>query len=200
MEKKLLENHKKYLERINLYRSFGYNLEKERKFILEKAEPLYGNILEVGTGKGYFTVQLAKEGRNFLSIDILDEEQKFAKLNIKYFGFEKLVDFRIENAENLSFNNSSFNIIFSVNTVHHLADVVKVADELMRVAAPKGKIVLSDFTREGLEVVAKIHASEGKEHRVGQTVLSEVADYLETKGFSVQKHRSKFQDVIVAYH
>ena len=60
MEGRVLENHKRYLERINLYRSFGYDVEKERRFVLEKSVPLYGNILEVGTGKGYFTVELAK--------------------------------------------------------------------------------------------------------------------------------------------
>ena len=62
MEEKLLENHKIYLERINFYKKFGYDVGEERKFILEKAYPLYGDILEVGTGKGYFTVELAKEG------------------------------------------------------------------------------------------------------------------------------------------
>ena len=47
MENEILENHKKYLERKALFKSFGYDLEKERDFILDQAKPVYGKILEV---------------------------------------------------------------------------------------------------------------------------------------------------------
>jgi len=133
MEKTIIGNHKRYLERITFYKSFGYDIEKERIFILEKARPLYGNILEVGTGKGYFTLELAKEGYIFTSVDISAEEQEIAKLNVRYFGLEKVVDFKIENAENLSFKDASFDIIFSINTIHHLINPYKVIDELTRI-------------------------------------------------------------------
>lgn len=199
MEEKLLENHKRYLKRINFYKNFGYDVEKERKFILEKACPLYGDILEVGTGKGYFTVELAKEGYGFTSIDISDEEQEFARLNTKYFGFEKLVDFKIENAEKLSFDDTSFDIIFSINTIHHLINPIKVMDELIRIVTLEGKIILSDFTKEGLEIIDKIHASEGRKHEAGRMILSDISEYLESKRFSIQKHTSRFQDVLIAY-
>ncbi len=103
-----------------------------------------GNILEVWTGKGYFTVELAKEGYKFVSIDLSGEEQEFARLNIKYFGFEKHVDFRIENAEYLSFGDSSFDTIFSINTIHHLANPVKVKIKGARVL----DIQIAGITRE----------------------------------------------------
>ena len=199
MEKKLLENHKRYLERINFYKNFGYDVEEERRFILDKACPLYGDILEVGTGKGYFTIELAKQGYSFTSIDISDEEQEFARLNIKYFGFEKLVDFKIENAEDLSFGDSSFDIIFSINTIHHLVNPIKVIDQLTRIITPEGKIILSDFTKEGLEIIDKIHASEGRKHEAGGMTLLDISNYLESKRFSIQKHTSRFQDVLMAY-
>ncbi|MDO9465278.1 MAG: class I SAM-dependent methyltransferase [bacterium] len=199
MEAKLLENHKRYLERINFYKDFGYDVEEERKFIIEKACPLYGGILEVGTGKGYFAIELAKERYNFTSIDISDEEQGFARLNIKYFGFEKYVDFRIENAEGLSFKDCSFDIIFSINTIHHLIHPIKAIDELIRIVSFEGKIVLSDFNEAGLEVVDKIHASEGRKHEAGQTNLSEIAIYLKSKGFNVQKDKTTFHNIVIAY-
>lgn len=199
MEEKLLENHKKYLERINFYKKFGYDVGEERKFILRYAHPLYGDILEVGTGKGYFTVELAKEGYEFTSIDISSEEQEFARLNIKYFGFEKLVDFRIENAERLSFDDSSFDVIFSINTIHHLTNPIKVIDELIRIVTFEGKIIISDFTKEGLEIIDKIHASERRIHEAGKTNLSDIERYLVNKGFRTQKHKSKFQKVLISY-
>ncbi len=200
MEKETIENHKRYLERINFYKRFGYDFEKERKFILEKTRPLVGSILEVGTGKGYFTLELAKEGYSFTSVDISDEEQKLARLNIKYFGLDKKVDFRIENAEHLSFEDRSFDIIFSINTIHHLANPLKVIDELTRIVTSEGKIILSDFSPEGLKVIDKIHASEGRKHEAGKINLKDIEGYLSHKNFRLEKHRSEFQEILIASH
>ena len=199
MENKLLENHKRYTERVNFYKGFGYDIEKERKFILDKAHPLFGDILEVGTGNGYFSVELAKAGYKFTSIDVSGEEQEFARLNIEYFGLGKFADFRIENAECLSFGDSSFDIIFSINTIHHLADPVKVIDELIRIASFEGKIILSDFTGEGMEIMDKIHAAEGRRHESGRIALPQIGAYLEGKGLNVQKYSSRFQELLIAH-
>lgn len=200
MEEELLANHKRYLERKALYSSLGYDVDKERAFILEKAQPLYGDILEAGTGKGHFALELAKAGYRFTTVDISATEQAFAKLNLRYFGFEKQVDFRIENGETLSFKDKSFDVVFSVNTLHHLTNPYKVIDEFLRVLSFEGKLVLSDFTRDGLALMDKIHASEGNKHEVGKTTLSDIEEYLVGKGFKVNKASSKFQDVLIACH
>lgn len=198
MEEELLANHKRYLERKAFYSSLGYDIDKERAFILEKAQPLYGDILEAGTGKGHFALELAKAGYSFTTFDISEAEQAFAKLNLRYFGFGKQVDFRIENGETLSFKDKSFDVVFSVNTLHHLTNPYKVIDELLRVLSFEGKLVLSDFTKEGLALMDKIHAIEGNKHEVGKTTLSDIEEYLVIKGFRVDKASSTFQDVLIA--
>lgn len=200
MEDELLVNHKRYLERKVLYSSLGYDVDKERVFILEKAQPLYDDILEAGTGKGHFALELAKAGYSFTTFDISETEQAFAKLNLRYFGLDKQVDFRIENGESLSFQDKSFDVIFSVNTLHHLTNPYKVIDEFLRVLSFEGKLVLSDFTQEGFTLMDKIHASEGNKHEVRKTTLSDVERYLTEKGFRVTKASSIFQDVLIAYH
>lgn len=199
MEKEAIENHQKYLERKALYKSFGCDIDKERAFIIEKAQPIYGDILEAGTGKGHFALALAKEGYRFTTFDISEQEQKFARLNLKYFGIDHLVDFCIENGESLSFKDKSFDIIFSINTFHHLLNPYKVLDELIRLLSFEGKLVLSDFTKEGMALMDKIHASEGREHEVSKTTLSDIESYLVNKGFRTQKHKSKFQEVLISY-
>ena len=120
MNKEILESHKKYLERKALYKSLGYDVDKERDFILQQAKPVYGKILEAGTGKGHFALALAKAGYRFVTFDISADEQRFAKLNIAHFGFQAQVDFRIENGERTSFVDGSFDTLFSVNLLHHL--------------------------------------------------------------------------------
>jgi ubiquinone/menaquinone biosynthesis C-methylase UbiE len=200
VDKEVLENHKRYLERKALYKNFGYDVDKERAFIIEKAQPIFGDILEVGTGKGHFALALAKEGYKFISVDISEEEQRIAKLNLRYFGLEKSVDFRIENAESLSFKDKSFDVIFAVNALHHFANPYKVIDELVRVVKFEGKIILSDFTKEGLRFMDKIHASEGRKHEVSKITLADIKWYLKDKGFMITKASSKFQEVLIAYH
>jgi len=200
LDKETRENHKIYLERIQLYKSFGYDIEGERNFIIGKAEPLYGEILEIGTGKGHLAIALAKKGYRFTTIDVSSQEQEVARLNTKYLGLEKQVNFRIENAQKLSFGNETFDIIFSVNMVHHLTNPFKVIDELMRVVSFEGKIVLSDFTKEGLELIDKVHVTEGRKHDFTQAKLSDIGEYLITKGFKTDNARDEFQQILTVYN
>lgn len=200
MEEELLTNHKRYLERKALYSSLGYDIDKERAFILKKAQPLYGDILEAGTGKGHFALALAKEGYRFTTFDISETEQAFARMNLRYFGLDKQVDFRIENGESLSFPDKSFDIIFSVNTLHHLTNPYGVINELLRILSFEGKLILGDFSREGLALMDKIHAGEGGKHEVSAVTLTDIERYLIEKGFKISKATSKFQEVLIAYH
>lgn len=198
-EREILENHKRYLERQSLYRFFGLDGEKERNFLIDNAGPVRGKILEVGTGKGYFTLRLAQAGYRFTSIDISAEEQKIAELNLKYYRFEHLVDLRIENAEHLSFPDKSFDIIFSVNTVHHFKNSFKVMEELIRVLKKGGKIILSDFSSEGLRIVDRVHMSEGRKHETAQFNLWDVEMYMKLMGFKTEKYETEFQEIVKCF-
>ena len=198
MNNEILENHKKYLERKALYKSFGYDVDKERDFILEQAKPVHGRILEAGTGKGHFSLALAKDGYSFVTFDISAEEQRFAKLNIAHFGFEKQVDFRIENGEHTSFVDGSFDTVFSVNVLHHLRNPYQVIDELIRLISTQGKLILADFTEEGFKVMDKIHGLEGNTHEVGQVSLPDAEPYLIKKGFLAKKAKSVYQCILIA--
>lgn len=194
----MIENYKRYLDRIERYKSFGYDIEWERRFIIEKSLPLVGNILEIGTGKGYLTLALAKEGFNFVSVDIDSTDQEIAKLNLEYLGLDNKVDLQIGNGESLNFLDGSFEVIFSVNMLHHLTTPFKVMDEFIWVLSPRGKIVLSDFSQEGFEMINRIHMSEGRIHKVTKIGLPDMEEYLKGKGFNLEKYRSDFQEVLVA--
>lgn len=198
MNGQVIENHKRCIERLKLFRSFGYDTEQEMQFILEKAQPLYGDILEIGTGKGHFAAGLALEGHTFTTIDISEENQAFARLNLQYLGLEKQAIFKTENAERLSFKNNSFDVIFSINTLHHLDNPFRVLDEFVRVLSFEGKIILSDFNKAGFELVGQIHASEDRIHELGVVTLQETAQYLSDRYFVVQIFKRKYQETLIA--
>ena len=200
VENAILENHKKYCERIELYKSFGYDVEEERSFIIEKAQPLYGDIVEIGTGKGYFTIALAKQGYTFVSVDISEDEQKFARQNLVYLGLDKQIDFEVEDAGHVSFDNKSFDIIFAINILHHLLSPFKVINELIRIVSFEGKIILSDFSEEGFEMVDKIHAREGRIHYRNVIDLNDIKGYFLRKDFKIEQYNSRFQNILIASH
>lgn len=50
--KTLAENHARLLERNKAFRLEGHDPDKDIAFVLSKALPLDGRVLEIGTGKG----------------------------------------------------------------------------------------------------------------------------------------------------
>jgi len=198
LNKEILENQQRYRQRIELYKRFGYDTEKERNFIVNKAEPIYGEILDVGTGKGHLAIALAARGYRLISVDVSEPEQKIARLNAEYLGLSAKIDFRLENAQALSFEDVRFNVVFSVNVLHHLTKPLKVINELIRVTSFGGKIVLSDFTKPGFELIGRVHASEGRKHGFTKANLADMGSYLGKKGFVVETDHDEFQDVLIA--
>ncbi len=195
---KFLEIQQHLLARERIYEGFGYDIRKDREWILEAAEPLSGEILEAGTGKGYFALALARKGYSFTTFDISEEAQEISRLHLSHHGLDSFPRFVIENGEALSFKEGSFDTVLSVNTLHHLEKPFKVIEELMRVLKPLGKLVLCDFSEKGFLMMEKIHADEGHVHERGFISLSEVGGLLEKKGFTVHKKNSVFQEVLIA--
>jgi len=199
MENEVIENHQRYLKRVELYSKFGYDIEKEGSFIIEKAQPLAGNILEVGTGKGYFTLALALAGYHFFSFDISAEEQRYALLNLKYYELQKQVSFVIANVECIPCDDVFFDVIFAVNIIHHLSAVRKSCCELARILSPRGKIILSDFNANGLAILDKIHALEGRKHEVNSGTMTDAKDVFIELGLNLEEFHSPTQDVLIGH-
>lgn len=186
-------------KRRRIYASYGYDIDKERLAIIEAAQPLSGSILEAGTGKGHFAVALARLGYRLVSFDLSEEQLQVARENLVSHGLGDRVELRRENGESLSFPDASFEAVFSVNMVHHLENPFQVLRELTRVLKPGGKLVISDFSPEGLDMMAAVHREEGGEHRVAPVGLDEVESFLKREGFSVSRSRTRFQITLLAF-
>jgi len=200
IENEVIENHQRYADRVDLYNKLGYDIEKERSSIIEKAQPLAGNILEAGTGKGYFTLALARAGYNFFSFDISAEEQRYALLNLMYYGLQNQVTFIAADIEHIPCDDGFFDVVFAVNMIHHLSSVRNACSELIRILSPKGKIVLSDFNADGLAILDKIHALEGRKHEVNSGTMTDAKNVLIELGLHLEEHHSPTQDVLIARH
>jgi len=189
---------KRIFERKALFLKLGYDVDREREVILELAFPLRGKILEAGTGKGHFASALAKCGLSFTSFDISKEERAVARAYLKYQLLDGFADLRVEDGERLSFKNKSFDMIFSVNTLHHFKRPGKVLDELTRVLKPGGRLFLSDFTEKGFKLMDRIHALDGNTHDRGVMSVSQAGVYLRKKKCSVSRSATAFHQTLLA--
>ena len=65
-----------------------------------------------------------------------------------------------------------------------------------------GKIILSDFTDEGFELLEKVHNSEGRSHNafVSKVGLPDIEDYFRRRSFSIEKKNGRFHKIIVVYN
>ena len=195
----VIENHQRYLQRLNLYKEAGYDIEAERRFILARARPIKGDILEIGTGKGHLSLLLARELKRFISIDISEEDQKLAALNLSYYGLGDRVDLRLMNAAELEFEDESFELVISANTLHHLHEPYMVLNEIIRVLREGGRMVISDFNETGLALISRMHKKEGRSHEPGGIDMPKAMAYLLSKSFRVERFSSKLQDLLIAY-
>lgn len=190
---------RRIFERKELFLKYGYDLDRERDEVLEQAAPLRGKILEAGTGKGHFAAALAKRGIAFTSFDISKEESDLAKQYLEFYGLENFADLRVENGEALSFPDKAFDMIFSINTLHHFKDPHKVLNELIRILKKQGRLILSDFTEKGFETMDRIHALEGNTHDRGVMKISEAASYLKNKKFRILRTvATSFHETLLA--
>jgi len=191
--------YEKRLARRASYKKFGCDFEGERWFIIEHALPLDGKILEVGSGWGYFLTGLAERGCHVTGVDVNADDIAFAKWNLARMGLMPMVDLRVASGENLPFAEHSFDAVFCVNVFHHLERPLKVLDEMIRVVAPKGKVIVSDFSEEGFEIAQKVHAGNGEEHvRIGVPFL-DAKRHLVDRGLGVQHERTRCQETLIAY-
>jgi ubiquinone/menaquinone biosynthesis C-methylase UbiE len=190
------ENRRRFLERVSLYRSYGYDQVKCREFIVQKAGPVKAGILEIGTGKGHLTTLLAKKAENVITVDISKEEQHLAGLNAAAESVLDKIRFNVCDAAKLPYADNCFDLVISANAFHHFEHPFAVLQEMIRVC--KNKLVITDFNKEGFEIIRTIHRDEGREHDEQAGDFGIVGVYLREHGFSVKRFEEYCQIVYVA--
>ena len=150
----------------------------------------------MGTGKGHMAIALAKQGFKLTSVDLDGKAQAIAKENLKALKIDKLVTFKIMNAEKLRYVNDFFDSVISVNFMHHAKNPIKCLREMIRVA--RNKLIIADINKRGEQIMAKVHALDGHSHVVSKISLLGVKEYLQKKGLLVKVYRDVCQTIIIA--
>ena len=101
------------------------------------------NLLEVGCGIGIATSYLARRYKlNVIGIDLDPEQVEIAKNNHK--ENEYLEYFQADVSE-LTFENNQFDMILSLDVLHHIPNWKKALNEISRVLKPDGFYIINDL-------------------------------------------------------
>jgi ubiquinone/menaquinone biosynthesis C-methylase UbiE len=107
-------------------------------------------LLEVGCGLGTDLLQFAKGGALVTGVDITPHSIELVKKRFELEGMA--VDARVSDAENLPFENNSFDVVYSFGVLHHTPNTQKAIDEIHRVLRPGGKIIIMLYHKNSLHV------------------------------------------------
>lgn len=150
-------------------------------------------VVDLGSGSGYFSVRLAARGANVLAVDVNDEFIQIIEEKKQEFEIpdEKLQTVKITE-KSLDLEHGSVDIVFMVNTYHHISDRVRYFREANEVLKKDGRMVIVDFYKKSIPV------GPPKNHKISkEVVLSE----LEEAGYtSVQQDTTllEYQYIVTA--
>lgn len=107
-----------------------------------------GRVLDVGTSSGGFIGLMKstlREYHSFVGIDISEKELDKAR---KKFEGEQ-VEFIEMDAENMVFDDHSFDTVSASFSLHHLRNIKQVLAEVKRVLKPGGHLILQEMISDG---------------------------------------------------
>jgi len=104
-------------------------------------------VLDVATGSGNTAISAARRFCDATGIDYVPELIEHARRRAEVEGIN--VNFDVGDAENLPYPNASFDVVLSTLGVMFAPNQEKVAEELLRICRPGGKIGLANWTPDG---------------------------------------------------
>jgi SAM-dependent methyltransferase len=183
-------------QRLAMFRRLGLDADSERRRVISAARPFPRNVLEVGTGNGGLTLLLAQERIALVSVDTDAVAQSRVRMGLRFVNQRAKVDLLVADAQRLPFRDLEFGLVISSNTFHHLKQADAVLAEMAR--AGRNRLVIADFNERGLELMRRMHRSEGREHEEVGGDFRRVPDLLVGLGFQVERREGEHETTFVA--
>jgi len=97
-------------------------------------------ILDIGCGNGHLLFQLKAKFSNLIGLEFSSHRLEQAKINLADLPFTPVCG----TAEDMnSIESDSIDCIVSADTIEHIPDVYKAAEEMLRVLKPGGSLIIN---------------------------------------------------------
>ncbi len=116
--------------------------------------PPNGKYLEIGCGMGTDALQIARKGISVTAIDLTDEGINLAKKRFKLYNCT--ADLRVADAENLPFDDLTFDCVYSFGVLHHTPDTQRAINKIHRVLKPGGIAYIMLYNKISLNYIAHL--------------------------------------------
>jgi 2-polyprenyl-3-methyl-5-hydroxy-6-metoxy-1,4-benzoquinol methylase len=127
--------------------------------ILGKIEPPPASVfLEVGCGGGFHAMRLARRGYRVKAVDFSDAVLCTARENVRGAGLEHLIDVGREDLVDLSYPDHTFDHALCWGVLMHVPEVERAIEELGRVIAPGGYLIVHEGNVHSPEAIAIVAA------------------------------------------
>jgi len=154
-------------------------------------------VLDVATGSGRMLLQLLQRGYSVISGDI--DEAALGRARERLGDLAGKPTMMIMDAHDLQFADDSFQAVTFANAIHEIEDPRGALDEITRVLAPDGRLVVVEFNSEGFELMELHHKVQGKgEHPKGEMSTRQIDQYLRSSFDCVETRESSITHAWVA--
>lgn len=140
------------------------------------------DVLDIGTGPGFFPILMGKEGHNVTAVDYTDAMLEMARSNSERFGVSGT--FLRMDAQDLDFPDESFDLILSRNLIWDLERPRKAYEEWLRVQRPGGRMIIFDgnfylhlYDKDYAEIESKKDGTKSHPNLMGvdTNIIKEIA-------------------------
>ncbi len=142
---------KKAVKRIvkNLKKSETENLKTNSQILRFSDSQIQENsqVLDVACGTADSTIALAKAGvPRVVGVDISEGMLKVGEKKIEELNLNSVISLKVEDCENLSFNDNTFDVAFIAFGIRNFEDKKKGLKELHRVLKPNGLLLILELS------------------------------------------------------
>lgn len=135
-------------------------------------------IADLGAGEGTFSQLLAQRARQVIAVDNSPKMVEFGAQLARTHGLTN-IEYRLGDMEALPIDDSSVDLAFFSQSLHHAQHPAKAIAEAWRVLRPGGRIAILDLVRHNFEEARDVYA----DHWLGFTEV-EIRTFLKDSGFT----------------
>ena len=116
-----------------------------------------GQALDVGTGTGRLAIEFAKviSGVKVVGLDLSEVALNLARENVQDGDVPLRVSLKMGDAEDMPFEDDTFDLVISSNTLHLVKNPVNMFNEIHRVLKPQGRFLISDLRRSWFGILTE---------------------------------------------
>lgn len=107
-------------------------------------------VLEVGVGAGTDHLQWARSGADLYGVDLTDAAIETTKKRLALYDLHSNLQ-RID-AEQLPFEDSFFDVVYSWGVIHHSEKPQKIVKEIHRILKPSGEVIAMFYSKASVRV------------------------------------------------